>query len=389
VELRVRAFLAALLLAGCASVPPPPAAPAVTPPQTNALWFVHAEEEDGTVIVSHNAGKLLMPASNRKLFAAATIATCLGLDTQLHTEIWRDGDDLVVVGDGDPSLGSWRYDRIEDFNAVAELLVARGVKQVRDVIADVSRFDRVTIPGSWKHGNLGWDYAAAVDAITWGESEIADNRAVPDPALHAAVAMRDALFSRGITITGTPRVNTEPRAWQERLTTIESPFVHQLLGTVLKNSHNLYTEMLLKRSADGTYDRSLARERLFLIDEVRVPNGDFRFVDGSGLAPDNLVTPRAIIRMLRWMNEPARREVWWRLLAQPNGEGTLRSRLVALEHRMRGKTGTINGVIALSGIIAMPDGRHRYFAIAVNHDLDGEDASREKIDAMVERLSVY
>jgi D-alanyl-D-alanine carboxypeptidase len=42
---------------------------------------------------------------------------------------------------------------------------------------------------------------------------------------------------------------------------------------------------------------------------------------------------------------------------------------------MRGKTGTINGVNALSGIIAMPGGRFRYFSIMVNHHI-GDAAKR-------------
>ena len=358
----------------------------VTLPDEPSLWFVLVEEDDGRVLASVNADKRYIPASNRKLFASATIANCLGLTTQLHTEIRRDGDDLVVVGDGDPSLGSWRYERTEDFNAVADLLVARGVTRVRDVIADVSRFDRVTIPGSWKHGNLGSDYSAAVDAITWGESEIPTDRAVPDPALHAANALRDALVSRGIAVTGTPRVNTEKRAWGEKVADLPSPFVAQLLATVLKNSHNLYTEMLLKRSADGTYPGAFALERAFATREAHVRNEDFNFADGSGLSPEDLVTPRAIIAMLRWMNEPSRRGYWWATLAQPANEGTLRRRLVTLEHRLRGKTGTINGVAALSGIIEMPNGRYRYFSIASNHHLDGDKAV-EVMDSLVAQIA--
>lgn len=369
-----------LLLTGCA------ATQRFTFPNDPSLWFLLVEEDDGRVVASINADKRMIPASNRKLFASATIANCLGLTTQLHTEIRRDGDDLVIVGDGDPSLGSWRYERTEDFNRVAELLAARGITRVRDVIADVSRFDRVTIPGSWKYGNLGSDYAAPVDAITWGESEIPTDRAVPDPGLHAANAMRDALFSRGIAVTGTTRVNTEPRSWGEKVADLPSPFVGQLLTTVLKNSHNLYAEMLLKRSADGTYARSLASERAFAIREAHVRGEDFSFVDGSGLSPDDLVTPRAIIAMLRWMNDPVRRGYWWSVLAQPGNEGTLRRRLVTLEQRMRGKTGTINGVNALSGIIAMPHGRYRYFSMASNHNVDADEAVKI-MDSLAERIA--
>src|SRR5687767_987084 len=112
-----------LLFAACATTQAPPS---ISPPaDDHAIWFVLAEDDDGRVIAAHNAGKRYMTASNRKVFAAATIATCLGLDTRLTTEIWRDGDDLVIVGDGDPSLGSWRYERSEDFNRIAEQLLAR------------------------------------------------------------------------------------------------------------------------------------------------------------------------------------------------------------------------------------------------------------------------
>lgn len=348
------------------------------PPFARAFWSILVEEDDGSVLYARNADKLTIPASNRKLFASATIASCLGADARLETGLWLDDGDVIVRGDGDPSLGSWRYERIDDFDRLALLLLERNVTRVRDVVADVSLFDRVTIPGGWKHGNIGSDYAAPVDALTWGESELPGDRAVEDAALHAASALRDALFARGIAIDGVVRVNTETRSWRERVAVLPSPFVGHLLTTVLKNSHNLYAEMLLKRIAappQAAYDAALARERLFLTTDVALDPDSFSFVDASGLAPDDLATPEAIIRMLRWMNHPSRRAFWWSVLAQPNGEGTLRRRVVALEERLRGKTGTINGVNALSGVIAMPGGGYRYFAAAVNHHAgDGDEA---------------
>lgn len=380
--LRSSAFCV-LLLASCAT------APQITLPNDHAIWFLRIEDDNGRVLDNQHGEQRYVPASNRKLFAAATIANCLGLDTRLHTQIRREGEDLVIVGDGDPSLGSWRYERTEDFNAVADRLVQGGVTRVRDVVADVSAFDRVTIPGTWKVGNLGSDYSAPVDAISWGENEIPTDRAVPDPGLHAANAMREALVSRGIAVSGVPRVNTEKRVWNgELVADLPSPFVLQLLTTVLKNSHNLYTEMLFKRASNGTYDASFALERAFATREAGVAADDFRFRDGSGLSPDDLVTPRAVIEVLRWMNHPSRRGIWWPLLAQPANEGTLRRRLVTLEHRLRGKTGTINGVAALSGIIAMPDGRYRYFSIAVNHDAGDGDEAVKVIDSIVERIAL-
>jgi D-alanyl-D-alanine carboxypeptidase/D-alanyl-D-alanine-endopeptidase (penicillin-binding protein 4) len=198
--------------------------------------------------------------------------------------------------------------------------------------------------------------------------------------------LRDALAQAGIQIAGVPRVNTEPHTWSERVATIPSPFIGQLLGTMLKNSHNLYAEMLLKRTTNGTYDGAFQTERAFLT-SLGIDGQSFHFVDGSGLAPDDLVTPEATIRLLRWMNDPSRRAFWWSTLAQPNNDGTLRRRLPSLEQRFRGKTGTINGVAALSGILRMPDGHFRYFAAVVNHHGGDGDEAVKIIDEIVERIA--
>jgi serine-type D-Ala-D-Ala carboxypeptidase/endopeptidase (penicillin-binding protein 4) len=398
-------FLLVAFAQGCATSTPVGTLPideAISrAPFDRAFWSILVEDDDGRVMYARNSDKLTIPASNRKLFSAAAILACLGGDAQLRTEVHLDGGDVVLVGDGDPSLGSIRYERQEDFVAIAELLRDRGVFAVRDVVADVSRFDRTTIPGGWKNGNLGSGYAAPVDAIAWRENQFPNGRAVPDAALNAATELRDALLTRGIKVTGIARVNTEPRTWGETIAEIPSPFVGHLLMTVLKNSHNLYAEMLLKRTAlasrvmgsepfvvpPATYDEAFALEQTFLVVAAGLESGTFRFVDGSGLAPDNLVTPEATVRMLRWMNEPARRGLWWSLLPQPAGEGTLRNRLVALEERMRAKTGTVAGVNALSGIIAMPGGGFRYFSIAVNHHIGEGSQALTIIDEIVTAIA--
>ncbi|HEX6088267.1 MAG TPA: D-alanyl-D-alanine carboxypeptidase, partial [Thermoanaerobaculia bacterium] len=89
----MRRLLIVLLLAGCATTTPKPTAfdPQIPAELEHALWSVLIEEDDGTVLYAQNAGKLMIPASNRKLFAAATIASCLGIDTRLSTNVYRDG----------------------------------------------------------------------------------------------------------------------------------------------------------------------------------------------------------------------------------------------------------------------------------------------------------
>jgi D-alanyl-D-alanine carboxypeptidase/D-alanyl-D-alanine-endopeptidase (penicillin-binding protein 4) len=407
----------------------------------HAIWGIEVQDEAGRVLYERNAHTLLMPASNRKLFAASSAINCFGLDHRFTTELWLDGGNVVIRGGGDPSLGGrWAYDRDAVFAAFVDALRGRGIEAVDDVIADVSMFDRHTIPGSWKWGNLGTDYAAPVDALAYNENVVGvviedcehplvttDPLFVPatarvvcgegepairsdpsnaltiegpmparfqalvsiaDPALYAAQAFRDVLRHAGITVRGATRVNTTPRSWNERLAIIESPPLSFLLTTVLKNSQNLYAEMIFKATA-GTYADAEDLERQFLTNELHVDESEFRFVDGSGLAPDDLVTPAAIITLLRWMNQPPRRGLFWNILATPGEEGTLRRRLLPLASRLRGKTGTIAGVNALSGIIAGTRGGFRYFSIIINHHLAESSAGSRAIDAMVDAIAEF
>jgi D-alanyl-D-alanine carboxypeptidase/D-alanyl-D-alanine-endopeptidase (penicillin-binding protein 4) len=358
--LRLKLALIALLFVACATTP----SPIDRLTATRAVWAIDVEDDSGRVLYAQNAHKLMVPASNRKLFSAALAAECFGFDHRFTTELWRDGDDLVLRGGGDPSFGGRYYASPGDaFAPMLAALHARGITHVHDVVADDSFFDRVLIPQSWKIGNLPYDYSAPVDAIAYHENAI-DDAAIPDPALHAARALRDLLIFDGITVDGDVRLGT---AIGERIAIVESPPLSQLLTTMLKNSQNLYAEMLFKNAGGGTYDAAIETERRF-VNELGIDPHDIRFVDGSGLSPDDLAAPAAIVKLLRWMNAPPRRGAWWLLLATPNQEGTLHRRLTELEPRLRGKTGTLEGVSALSGIVSMPRGGYRYFSIIVDHN---------------------
>lgn len=398
----VQSVVVIALLTSCATAPAPkapsPLNSVIDPlisraPFQNAIWGIDVEDDSGRVLYDHNAHTLLIPASNRKLFSAATDANCLGFDRQLTTELWLDGPDVIVRGDGDPSFGSDRHSS-PGFAPFVAALQSRGLTTVRDVIADVSRFDGVTIPGSWKVGNLPSNYSAPVDALAFDENSIGDD-SVADPAIWTATKFRDALTAAGIRVTGA--IRTERRdataAQQpmgERIASIQSPMVAQLLASVLKNSQNLYAEMLFKRSSpSGSYDESRQLERAFAINEAHVPASEFRLMDGCGLSPDDLVTPSAIVKILQWMNAPGRRGVWWMTLAQPGTEGTLRRRVTNLTDRMRGKTGTINGVNALSGIVAGEKGGYRYFSIILNHHIADSSEATKTIDAVVQEIAKF
>lgn len=478
-ELRLKSLfvlLASLCLGACATVAAPEKQPSLgefidqaiaAPPFDRALWGILVEEEDGRILYQKNADILMMPASNRKLFVAALTAECFGLDSTIPTELWLEGiveqgtlyGDLVLKGFGDPSLGGRYYhDRDVVFAPLLEAVRSRGIQRILgNVIADVSSFDRESIPGSWKYDNLGSAYAPPVDALAWNENVVGvlldardctaihattdphfvptqadlscvptepDDEIVPqmrtdlennlriqgridqdnaaqiyidlvaaeNPGLYAAEAFDDFLRRNDIDILGLAMINVEPREWSEMLATVQSPPRYLLLGTFLKASQNLYGEMFFKavsRQNPVSYKAARRVESAFLVNEVGLQPTDFDFADGSGLSVENYVTPRAIVKLLRHMTRPERRGIYHDLLATPGEEGTLRSRLSGLESTFRGKTGTIDGVNALSGYLIGPEGYLRYFSVIANHHIGEPSAALKIIDSIARRLADF
>ncbi len=59
------------------------------------------DAETGAVLVDENAGELMIPASNLKLFTSGAALHVLGPRFEFRTRAIIDGDRLVIVGDGD------------------------------------------------------------------------------------------------------------------------------------------------------------------------------------------------------------------------------------------------------------------------------------------------
>ena len=63
------------------------------------------EARTGEAIVAINAKDLMIPASNMKLLTTGTALHVLGPDFEFKTRLLREGERLIVLGDGDPAFG--------------------------------------------------------------------------------------------------------------------------------------------------------------------------------------------------------------------------------------------------------------------------------------------
>ena len=173
-----------------------------------------------------------------------------------------------------------------------------------------------------------------------------------------------------------------------------SPPAAQMVGAVNELSLNGETEALLRNLVDGPGKQRLpALSRLYeIVARSGVDTLDLSLVDGSGLSPMDLVTPRAVVTWLTWLDRdpqvgPAFREG----LATPGSIGTLRNRFGGGDGSIaiRGKTGTLTNVSALSGYLTAESGERIVFASITNGNRGSVAAARDFEDRFVRLLSRY
>ncbi len=133
--------------------------------------------ETGATLCDVEAGRRLIPASNAKLLVIAAAIDHLGPDFAFRTVLARQGDDLVLVGDGDPALGDEKVARAggETPDSVlyrwADRLLAAGITTVAgDLVIDESVFDDQFIHPTWEPADLDKWYAAPVGGLNFNDN---------------------------------------------------------------------------------------------------------------------------------------------------------------------------------------------------------------------------
>ncbi|HSV26286.1 MAG TPA: D-alanyl-D-alanine carboxypeptidase/D-alanyl-D-alanine-endopeptidase, partial [Sedimentisphaerales bacterium] len=142
--------------------------------QQNVVFSVQVVRADtGRVVYQHNASTPLIPASTMKLVTSAAALSILGADFQYVTQVGLAGDDLVIIGSGDPLLG----DRINDERAgkpigwvlddIVQRLLDHGTTRIENIIVDSTVFDDERFHPSWPQNQLHRWYAAEVSGLNF------------------------------------------------------------------------------------------------------------------------------------------------------------------------------------------------------------------------------
>ena len=220
---------------------------------------------------------------------------------------------------------------------------------------------------------------------------------IDDPAFYTGFRFKEMLNHHSISFSGEVLLDTVPDGAIE-LAEVESEPLYISLIKLLKNSHNLTGELLVKKmgavtdTLPGTWENGMRAIKTFINDEVGIDTSSLVLVDGSGLSRYNLLSPAQIVDLLVHVyNDFKIFPEFLSLLAIGGADGSLEKRMFTEELylKTRAKTGSLNGVSSLSGYTVTSDNDIVAFSIMMNGFVGNHTVYRELQDKIVSAITQY
>jgi D-alanyl-D-alanine carboxypeptidase/D-alanyl-D-alanine-endopeptidase (penicillin-binding protein 4) len=323
---------------------------------------------------------------------------------------WYYGDEISALPLNDNaidltvkpgSVGSACTVRVSPYNPVVRVMnqcttTSAGTLRTLKIEKKIDR-NILEITGSLPVGNAGFNGSVTVSR----------------PSDLFGAILKERLAQRGVVVTGQVRsIKTKMNSTTEpdiEIAKLESPPLSLIAAKTMKPSQNMYTETLLwtlgeqartassvpgggvapARSGDSA-DLGIAAVKRFLTEIGVAPDGIIQH-DGSGLSRHNLITPSAVVQLYTYMGRQSRYSQAWRDSLTIGGvDGTLRNRFkgTRASGNVRGKTGTIDQVSALSGYVRTAAGEELAFSMVVN-GIDEPGVRTSAMDEIVIALANF
>ena len=331
------------------------------------------QDPAGRALYSRQPDLALIPASTLKLVTTAVALAKIGPTTRLTTEVEAAApptagavDVLYLVGGGDPLLSTADFaleggylgqPRLAtSIESLADRISAAGIRHVGRVVGDDTRYDAQRTVPTWLPRYLTNFEISPISALTVNKGFLTfkpPTAVAPSPAAYAAQVLSDLLKARGVAVDAEAAAGSAPTGPSATtITSIESPPLADVVGEILQHSDNLGAEMLLKElgarfGTGGSTASGLAVVHQYLA-ESGLPADDLTAADGSGLDRSDRLTCDLLQQLLVRAGEGGDLD---RALPVAGGVGTLHRRFVntPAAGRVRAKTGSLEGVVALSG----------------------------------------
>jgi D-alanyl-D-alanine carboxypeptidase/D-alanyl-D-alanine-endopeptidase (penicillin-binding protein 4) len=331
-----------------------------------SVWSVSVADGSGRLLADINGTRPRIPASNQKLISTAIALDRLGPDYSLTTRLWRQPDgSLRLTGEGDPDLDLAQLKRFAMLALGSGGGPAAGTA-VPVRIQLVEEPQQRWWPQGWHWSDRAEAYGAPITRLALTSNAL--DMAVANPPSRLQRLLSQEIKRQGgnaaITLVAASQVGADEGVL---LHEEHSVGMHGLLSLANTESHNFTAEVLL-RQGTGSWDLSQARQQAMQwLSAQGLPMAGVSVVDGSGLDRSNRVTSRLLASLLLRMAQHPYAANYSASMAIAGQRGTLRNlfRGTELEGQFRGKTGTISGVRAISGILNTADGP-RYISMISN-----------------------
>jgi D-alanyl-D-alanine carboxypeptidase/D-alanyl-D-alanine-endopeptidase (penicillin-binding protein 4) len=210
-------------------------------------------------------------------------------------------------------------------------------------------------------------------------------RNLEDPAVHFGTAMAEFMATAGIEHAGAVRLGSRPADAAVLLVHRSKP-LSLVIRDLNKFSNNFVAEQLVKILAAevlGPPGTTAGGRRVLedFLAAAGADSGTYRVVDGSGFSTENRLSPRSIARAVRHALSDFEISYEYAASLSVSGtDGTLEDRMgyPGLEGAVRAKTGLLDSVTAIAGILRTLAGEDLLFSIITN----GYDCEAWKVHDM-------
>ena len=321
----------------------------------------------GKPIYELNSEKLLMPASNNKLFTCAAALDFLGKDFFFFTNVLAQNDNVVLQGGGDPDL------TVKDLDSLA-YAVSKKIDSIDTLFLDDTFLDSIYFGNGWMWDEGPWWYAAPISALSVndncidfyvqpgkeGQNAIINyfpntnyisfqnqsltvkkntnlkklkidrdwsdkknnfsvtgeifykkeldtlRRNIHDPTMFTGVLFKEMLEKHGLEINYVMKKKVSRNA--DTLATHKSLPLIKSASNLMNESDNLTAELFIKtigrnNATQGNWKSGLDSVKSLLASSALIDTSQMRIADGSGVSRYNLTSAKQLTTFLGWVYE--------------------------------------------------------------------------------------
>lgn len=233
-------------------------------------------------------------------------------------------------------------------------------------------------------------------SIPPGSGNFTIKGSMPEPPLHAAQLMLNALTDAGIQVTGQAVSSLRepmPNGNRTVLYTHLSQKLKDIVNQTLLNSINVNTEAIMRYcgvvSQKSNYSKESVEGFKAFVSKQISDNSGFFICDGSGLSSSNCIPSLGFSRMLQELFQDEKlKDILVAALPIAGQSGTLKNYLKdsPAARNVVAKTGSMDRVRSFSGLITGRTGKEYVFSLIVNNYSCSSSEIKVKIEKFFDQL---